>query len=521
MRRSILLTLTVLGLFTVLVALPRFFPSEAGSGNIQKGLITRTTTQNPEIPNYDIRTAKEVNASDALVQFRNEAGKSASAIAEDRESFVRGEELLTARIPHSKVEYNSDIRIPEVITPDVWRSDPNWLSSPSSAKHSEILRNFARENNLLMGVNAVQIDELKVAADYTNPDGNLSYAHLEQLINGVPVFRGELKAGFTRNGEIVRVINNLAPGLDYSSLSTDFGDPVNAVRAAADNIKYQLKAVDTARNEAESTDLKVVFGQGDWATTAEKMYFPTEPGVARTAWRVLIWEPLNAYYVIVDAQTGTMLWRKNIKEDQTQSATYQVYSNPNAYMPAHDSPAPLSPGPVDPTLGTQGAVLTRSNVTLIGNEGPLSFNNNGWITDNTNVTDGNAVEAGVDRGSPDGVDATMAGSPNRVFSSTWNPPPGNPAPGDDPLTTEAQRGAVIQMFYVMNRYHDALYARGFTEAARNFQQDNFGRGGTGNDRVSAEGQDSSGTNNANFGTPADGGRGQNADVSMDRPNTRL
>jgi hypothetical protein len=64
------------------------------------------------------------------------------------------------------------------------------------------------------------------------------------------------------------------------------------------------------------------------------------------------------------------------------------------------------------------------------------------------------------------------------------------------------------MFYVMNRYHDELYKRGFTEAARNFQNNNFGRGGLGADRVRSEGQDSSGTNNANFSTPADGGRGR-------------
>jgi subtilisin-like proprotein convertase family protein len=36
---------------------------------------------------------------------------------------------------------------------------------------------------------------------------------------------------------------------------------------------------------------------------------------------------------------------------------------------------------------------------------------------------------------------------------------------------------------------------------------NFSGQGIGNDRISAEGQDSSGTNNANFSTPADGGRG--------------
>ena len=104
--------------------------------------------------------------------------------------------------------------------------------------------------------------------------------------------------------------------------------------------------------------------------------------------------------------------------------------------------------------------------------------------------------------------STIFGSPNRAFSSTWNPPPGNPAPGDNPLTAQAQRGAVTQMFYVMNRYHDELYKRGWVESAFNFQHNNFGRGGAGNDRVSSEGQDSGGTNNANFSTPADGGRGR-------------
>jgi extracellular elastinolytic metalloproteinase len=44
------------------------------------------------------------------------------------------------------------------------------------------------------------------------------------------------------------------------------------------------------------------------------------------------------------------------------------------------------------------------------------------------------------------------------------------------------------------------------ETARNFQVNNFGRGGAGNDSVRAEAQDGSGTNNANFATPPDGSR---------------
>ncbi|MBA3352400.1 MAG: hypothetical protein H0U23_08265, partial [Blastocatellia bacterium] len=366
-RFGLLITLFTLGLVTALIFIPSHFRSEAG--NTGEGLFTRTNSADPSLPNYDIRTAKEVGLDEFFSSARQAVRKDAALIADVRDGFVRGEEDLRSRIPTVKVEYNEDIRTPEVITPDVWKANIEWLTPPSSLRRAEILRNFVKENNSLAGVDDAQADALTVLSDYTNPDGNLSYAHLEQRINGVPVFRGEVKAGFTKDGRIIRVINNLAPGLDYESLSTDFRNPTDALKAAARHINFELPSTEVSRNDAASTDLKTVFGRGgDWASTAEKMYFPTEPGVAVPAWRVLIWQPVNAYYVIVDAASGTMLWRKNISEDQTQAATYNVYRNANAYIDVADSPAPLSPGPIDPTLGTQGAIISRANVTLIGNE---------------------------------------------------------------------------------------------------------------------------------------------------------
>ncbi len=500
--RSILLSLFVLAAFTAVFVLPFQMRS-----NASKGLFQKTESREADVPNYDIRTDKM--AFEKIAAFRASLGKNASQIADAREGFVRGENSLRQRVPTLKIEYNSDIRIPEMIGPDVKQGRAFLTAATTSAKaaHANVLIDFLRQNTELVGATAQQIDALKVVADYTNPDGNLSFVELNQEINGIPVFRGEVKAGFTRRGEMIRVINNLAPGMDYGSLSTNFNDPLEAVRAAAAFIRNDTSKLDLRKNVQASTDLKAVFGTGDWATTAEKMYFPTEPGVAVPAWRVLIWQPVNAYYVIVDAETHAMLWRKNIVNDQSQSATYQVYTNPNAMINGADSPAPFTPGPTSPN-GMQAPVISRNTVSRIGNETPYEFNSLGWITDGNNVTDGNNLEAGIDRDGTNGVDATQVGIPNRTFDSTWNPPPGNPAPGDEPLTAQAQRGAVIQMFYIMNLYHDELYRLGFTEAAHNFQNDNFGRGGVGADRVSAEGQDSSGTNNANFGTPADGGRGR-------------
>jgi hypothetical protein len=354
-RRGLWLSLFVLALVTAVAILPTQFDWEVSGQGKESGLFQRTESHEPGLENYDIREQKSDETAELLTRFRNSSGKTAASIADVRDGFARGEEDLRTRVPSLKIEYNQDIRIPEVITPDVWKADIERLTGPTSAKRSDVLRNFAKQNNSLIGMEQEQIDQLIVVADYENPTGNMGFAHLEQQINGIPVFRGEIKAGFTKSGEMVRVINNLAPGLEYESLSTNFRDPLSAVKAAARHINVDEGSLDLRVNTG-STDLKSVFGASDWATTAEKMYFPTEPGVAVAAWRVLVWQPVNAYYVIVDAETGAMLWRKNVTEDQTTAATYNVYNNPNGYIKVADSPAPLSPGPISPTTRNTGSV---------------------------------------------------------------------------------------------------------------------------------------------------------------------
>ena len=92
------------------------------------------------------------------------------------------------------------------------------------------------------------------------------------------------------------------------------------------------------------------------------------------------------------------------------------------------------------------------------------------------------------------------GSPFRVFDFPMD------LTTQDP--TNYSPAAVVQLFYLCNWYHDKLYELGFTEAAGNFQSNNFARGGLGNDAVQADAQDGSGTDNANFSTPPDGSPGR-------------
>ena len=182
-RRGLLLTLFLLGLATFLVLVPLQFESEVAAKG--KGLFEQTTSNDPLLPNYDIRLNRKTEDIESYFSsVRESIARNASSVADVRDAFVRGEDALRTKLPSVKFEYNEDIRTPEVITPDVWKERAEYLTAPSTTKRSEILRNFVRENNELIGVSDEQAASLRVTADYTNPNGYMSFAHLERDIMG-------------------------------------------------------------------------------------------------------------------------------------------------------------------------------------------------------------------------------------------------------------------------------------------------------------------------------------------------
>src|SRR5580765_4712026 len=185
-HRAGLMTLIVLAAITAILVIPFQMHSRAANG-----LFRKSESHEQTLPNYDIRSDKA--AIETLAGFRTRLNKNASQVADLRDTMVRGELLLKQRVPNLKIGYNSDLLIPEVIAPDV-KLGKAFLTRPSRGKRSNALRAFLSQNSDLIGSSGSQIDDLRVAADYTNPDGNLSFVELHQEINGIPVFRGEIKA---------------------------------------------------------------------------------------------------------------------------------------------------------------------------------------------------------------------------------------------------------------------------------------------------------------------------------------
>ncbi|TFK62340.1 hypothetical protein BDN72DRAFT_395354 [Pluteus cervinus] len=124
---------------------------------------------------------------------------------------------------------------------------------------------------------------------------------------------------------------------------------------------------------------------------------------------------------------------------------------------------------------------------------PSGWHNDGKI--NTTITAGNNVVSFT--GSLSGV--SKQSSPGKFVY--------NHNDTIDPTAGSNIDAARVNAFYIINSIHDYAYRYGFTEAAYNFQNNNFGKHGKGNDRVQISVQDDSGMDNANFATPPDGQNG--------------
>ena len=529
--------MAIVGLVLALLVLPQLYKRAAASSQES----TSATTRANGFDFYDVRlghTPEEKAALERLesaLQERDNPGglvaQSVSSEARQRGAGLRKgtrtiEELqsdidrartrLSRRVPGLSVTRDPAAIRPEIVEA---KSAPNqFLTQASREKPETVLRRFVSQNAALYGLTKGEAEMLKAGSRYVNPARNLSWLSLRQQIDGIPVFQGELLAAFTRNGELVRTVSNLAAGLETEGKPTRSSAEERGI--VAQSVETKLSAADAVARAAQSIGISIdpnglvlkeasadgtsfVFERGPFSNEIEVslVYFALKGGVVNLAWSMVLWlDSPPAYYTLVDASEGELLWRKNITNDQSQTATYVVYND--------DSPAPLSPTNATPGSGIQGAPIARTSFTLVS-ELP-AFDNLGWITDGGNTTTGNNVDAGLDLVAPNGIDPAgrPTGTPFRVFDFPYNPAPGIPPPGDAPTLADYRFGAVTNLFFWSNRYHDRLYELGFTEPARNFQQDNFGRGGLGNDRVLAEAQDSSGTNNANFATPADGSSGR-------------
>jgi uncharacterized repeat protein (TIGR01451 family) len=590
-RRRLRATRAAIPLFLLTALLVQLAASAAGTAGAAPRLTNRPLAGAAkgaalQFANYDIRVSGGGRLA-ALLEAYVPGGASglASAARSQRALMLSGQARLRAA-PGAEVAFSPQTGAAELV-----RGSQGPLTPPAPGQASAaIVLGFLRANQALYGLSDQQIDGLRMLGESRSRASGLRMVRMEQQVGGLPVFQSDTRFILDRDGRLVRSVGLLNPaGAIVPKIQPISAPAALQAALAAAGIAIPAEALTVASSDVAGAPTEVMVDDPRIAgpVSSRLVYFPAAPGLLVPAWAQVIFTSGAAdWYTLVDAGSGELLWRKNIRADgdpggapagtsarasapaawfapgfahstsarsarpqparaglaaSTQPARFSVYVQGDGKTPA-DSPAPQSPTSASPGAGTQPAEIARTIVSMQSVQDSTA-SPAGWIPDGGTTTTGNNADAyldrtgGADTDIPDTDPASVldgngrpAGNPdaasrNRDFlgnvprSFDYFPPPqaGNPeagqtATGDGSFGTTAidafRRGSVTQLFYTANWYHDQLYRLGFDEAAGNFQLDNFGRGGAGGDRVLAEAQDSSGTNNANFSTPPDGTSGR-------------
>ncbi|HEV7768748.1 MAG TPA: M36 family metallopeptidase [Thermoanaerobaculia bacterium] len=439
------------------------------------------------------------------------------------------------------------------------------LTSASGASNETIVRSFLASRGGVYGLSSSDVNDLVVLGDSKGGKSGLRMLRMEQQIGGRPVFQSETRFTIDRNGRLMKSVGllvpharSIAPTINPEKLLT----PQQAVAKLGASLDKTIDPASLISGATESGWLQLDESDEYLAgkVYAREVLFPLAPGLLVPGWAVVAFTNAEAdWYTVIDAETGDVLWRKNIRNyASTHDARFRVYVQADGRTPA-DNPAPQSPNTVAPGSGTQFPEIAPTIVSMHAVYDAVA-SQNGWIDDcpagvcsttsttlSTEQTVGNNVLACLDRtvggdanacdtnvggvidgfgkptGNPDANSRNrdFLGTAPRDFQTAFLPAPqgGNPDAGQSPVGAgssgtnafdQFRRGAITQLFYVTNWYHDELFNLGFDEASANFQNTNFSGFGLGADRVLADAQDGNGFNNANFATPPDGisGRAQ-------------
>jgi extracellular elastinolytic metalloproteinase len=332
------------------------------------------------------------------------------------------------------------------------------LTAASNAAKPDIVAGFLRARH-----DAATIASLVTDSESPTADGPV-HLKMHQRVGGLDVYGTYVKATTSRDGQLLSVIENLAPaGPALLPASIDYRDALTAA------LQRRYPGAPTDLPEVSAADNRVEFasnGRFLENPAVTRMAIPLANGRLRIGFLVETWDRDNQLWHTVVSGNGRVL----LEQLRTASDRYNVFT-------------------INPTVTPQ-QTITAGGITA------ESFA--GWVTNDTTI--GNNVDAYLDRDANNVAD--LNGRPVSAtrdflqdFSATTAP-----------TTTTNQMVAVTNLFYSNNVIHDKLYRHGFNEAAGNFQTNNNNNGGLGNDPVNAEAQDGSGTSNANFSTPNDGSR---------------
>lgn len=359
--------------------------------------------------------------------------------------------------------------------------------------------------------------ESKTNSDATKIDNYF----IKQRYLGIEVFNSNSNV-WVKKGEVINMHLAFVPNLSQKVNTTT---PVVSVLDALSNARQLLN--DSGVNsqiieEVSSREFKISNGsQIESPVLAELVFHENEDKTMRLAWDLNFYsqDSKHLWSVRMDAITNQLLekndWVISCAFGDSNHANHnhrnEFYFNKLGFNettstmlnPQSGSYRVIPYNYESPNHISRQLITNPHNV----NASPFGWHDtNGVAGDEFTITRGNNVFAADDNDANNTGGTSPSGGANLLFDFPYGGTGVQPSTYLDAATTN--------LFYMNNIMHDVWYQYGFNEINGNFQQNNYGKGGTTSffgDYVFADAQDGAtatpqNLNNANFSTPVDGNR---------------
>lgn len=351
----------------------------------------------------------------------------------------------------------------------------------------------------------IRPENVKITDAYTNKDTGISHVYVRQTSDGLDVINSLTNINIDKHGRVISSSHAFAPTHELRKIVrssrrslTTRSDQYASLKSALmtlsehlnaevdDNVLQNLRISTLSSDEAHAPTLVIenipTALAEDGAAKAQQSIMQRSDSTLAHVWDMTLRQANHRWNARVNTATGDieLLADKMIRVfgrgSDAKSSTRNTLQKRLSYQVV-----PVTRK--DPTYGFEFVVDPETVSSP-----------NGWVYSNN--TSGNNVLAF------NGAQTNVAveTSPN-VFAYDYDETA-------SPATPQNLGAAITNAFYVVNTLHDIFYIYGFTEATFNFQDDNFGKGGQENDRVTISVQDNHGTNNVNFYAPPDGQNGE-------------
>lgn len=354
----------------------------------------------------------------------------------------------------------------------------------------------------------------KITNEHVSSTSGTHHVYFRQLFNNLEINGTESSIHILQDKSVLKSNVQFINGLEQaqkSALSPSL-TAVQAIEAAATQLGYSVSEPLTELSKKSGPSQETLITKGGISISdipVKLMYQRLEDNSLALVWDLSIEATSKQewYSVRVNATTGEIVDKTNWtvacninqghNHDEHSNFNFQPEPN-NATKIASNVEGPLLTGsyrvfamPIEsPYFGSRTLESTSVNTDA----SPFGWHDtDGVVGAEYTVTRGNNVNAYEDG---DNYGFQPDGGASLVFDFPFDPvySYGN----------QSESAAITNLFYWSNLVHDLSYIYGFDEASGNFQDNNYGNGGIGNDWVRAEAQDGSGSCNANFSTPPDG-----------------